>query len=124
MKNYSSHFAAQNSVYDQGELDHEQKMKVIKFELFLQLHQAEQIAQALTELATADDQQNETLAWFRDNPQVLDHLLDDLLDHSLLALDGISLDQESVKLSVELMDNVNYTIDVVEDLLAERVAHN
>jgi uncharacterized protein YhdP len=106
------------------QLDHfEQRNEEIKFDLFVQTRRVKQIYQALTSLLrqSFNSQQED---WLIDNKEIVDQLLDDLLDDSLLVLDGVQMDDESKNLSVELMTNIRETVTIINTLIKKDEVRN
>ena len=94
-------------------LDDEQ----VKFRLFVQARKISQLNRALRKIKT--DPQDRQIGWMLNQPDLIDDMLNDLLDDSLLMLDGIELDPEAVDLSLQLMENIRQSLDQVHHLLHE-----
>ncbi len=84
-----------------------------KFDLYVQSRKVKQISLALDRFAQAS---SEGHSWLSDDHELVGQLVDELLDDSLLALDGIQLDPEGVELSVDLISEVRKALSMVEQI--------
>lgn len=89
-----------------------------KFDLYVQSRRVKQISTALDRMAI-NSQQLESLNVIQDQEFVSD-ILDELLDDSILVLDGIQLDSESLDLSLNLMSNIKRAIGVLQQVASDR----
>lgn len=89
----------------------------VKFDLFVQLRKVKQITQAL-DRALLENQAQERL-WLAQNQNLIDTFLSDLLDNSMLVLDGVQLDDESIDLSLDLMHDIRLTLDLMQKVIYE-----
>lgn len=87
----------------------------VKFDLYVQSRRVTQITQALEQVAFAD--QHSQSEWVIQYQVQINQLLNDLLEDSLLVLDGVQLDQESMHLSLELMADIRHALDMLEHLV-------
>lgn len=94
----------------------------IKFDLFVQSRQVKEVIALLqqTMLQTKTGRQN----WLRQNQEIVDELLNDLLDSSLLMIDGMKLDHESLNLSVELVTNIKEALTLMQHLVDQKPVLN
>jgi hypothetical protein len=92
----------------------EQQSQEVKFDLFVQSRKAKQIAHYLEHLVF--ETSNQDHSWIFDSDGVVNRLFNDMLDESMLALDGVQLDPESLKLSVSLISDIRKALSVVEQL--------
>ncbi len=95
-------------------LDSSDRDQETKFDLYVQSRKVRQIAAALdqfTKTTSLVDSQ-----WFLDDQAFISQLVDELLDDSLLVLDGVQLDSEAVELSVSLMSDIKRALSVVEQI--------
>ncbi len=107
-----------------GQFDQfEQSNEEVKFDLFVQTRRVKQISTALTQILQ-HNLDSEVENWIGHNSEIVDQLLNNLLDDSLLVLDGVQLDDESKSLSVELMANIRETVDIVNALIKKNQAQN
>ncbi|MBD3250657.1 MAG: hypothetical protein GF381_03765 [Candidatus Pacebacteria bacterium] len=93
----------------------QQENEEIKFDLFLQSRRVKQISSSLQQLSTKSKQ--EQLEWLSLNPDLVEQLMDTLLEDSMLALDGVTLDGESMNLSIELISDIRQTVGLVNSLM-------
>ncbi len=101
----------------------EQKNEEVKFDLFVQTRRVKQILTALTQILQHKID-SEVENWIGHNSEVIDQLLEDLLDDSLLVLDGVELDDESKSLSMELMSNIKETVHIINALISKDQVQN
>lgn len=101
----------------------QQRSEEIKFDLYVQTRRVRQISSALDEVLHHDPD-SAAEDWIGDNSDIIDQLLEDLLDDSLLVLDGVELDDESKSLSVELMTNIKQTVRFINALIKKDQADN
>ncbi len=94
-----------------------ERSQEVKFDLYVQLRKVKQITQALNQAAL--DQQVFEKEWLIQNQDVIESLLNDLLDDSLLVLDGVQLDAEGIDLSLNLMNDIDLTLNLVQRLVNE-----
>ncbi len=85
-----------------------------KFDLYVQSRKVKQISLALDRFT--QDSSDEGYSWLSDDHELVGQLVDELLDDSLLALDGIQLDSEGVELSVNLISEVRKALTIVEQI--------
>jgi len=91
--------------------DHDQETK---FDLYVQSRKVKQIAHALDQF-TRTTAVNDS-KWLLADQNFISQLIDELLDDSLLVLDGVQLDSESVEMSVSLMSDIKRALSVVEQI--------
>ncbi len=103
-------------------LDHTPSEEEIKFNLFIQSRRVGQFHQALKKIKNKS--QNYQTSWVFNHPELLDEMLNDMLDDSLLMLDGLELDSETVDLSLQLVKNIRQSLDCVYQLLDEAPIDN
>lgn len=87
----------------------------VKFDLYVQLRKVKQITHALDEaLVSSREQERE---WLAENQELIDSFLSELLDDSMLVLDGVQLDDESIDLSLNLMHDIRHTLDLMQQVV-------
>lgn len=92
----------------------EQENEEIKFDLYVQSRRAKQLHKTLSSIAhRAESEQN----WLEANQDLVEGSLDQLLRDSLLALDGIEIDRESIDLSLELISNIKSAVGLIQNLV-------
>ncbi|MEA2056201.1 MAG: hypothetical protein U9O78_00580 [Patescibacteria group bacterium] len=116
--------ANNNSNYSTHEISQvRQQNEELKFDLFVQLRKVKQISQALDQLINKNADLNRP-SWFASNVEVVDQLLEDLLDDSMLVLDGVQFDEESKSLSFELMGDIKETLCIINTLIRKNKIEN
>ncbi len=96
----------------------EDDSKRVKFDIFVQLRKVKQITQAL-DRALLQNQTQERL-WLVEHQDVIDSFLTDLLDSSILVLDGVQLDDEGIDLSLDLMQDIRLTLDLMQKVIYKK----
>lgn len=86
-----------------------------KFDLYVQSRKVKQITLALDHFS--QHLTDERSSWLLEDREFVGQLVDELLDDSLLALDGIQLDSEGVELSVGLISEVRKALTIVEQIV-------
>lgn len=88
-----------------------------KFDLFVQSRRVRQITTALSDFLKQLSATHP--GWLEDNYDLFEHFFEELMDDSLLALDGVELDHESLELSVSLMSDIRRALSVVEEVVVD-----
>ncbi len=86
----------------------------VKFDLYLQSRKVKQITAALDKIYFSS--QGKEFKWLKQNPNFINELVDQLLNDSLVVLDGINLDGESIELSMKLMNDIKQALGVVQQI--------
>jgi hypothetical protein len=89
----------------------------VKFDLYVQLRKIKQITQTLSQALVS--RQTFEKDWLMQNQDVIESLLNDLLDDSLLVLDGVQLDAEGIDLSLNLMNDIDLTLNLMQRLVSD-----
>lgn len=95
----------------------DEQNREVKFDLFVQLRKVKQIMQALDQAVLSDHQLD--AEWVAQNQELIDVLLNELLDDSMLVLDGVQLDDEGIDMSLDLMQDIRHTLDLVQQIVDE-----
>lgn len=89
----------------------------VKFGLFVKTHETRQIAQTLEHIMLLPP--NKRIKWAEEYHDFLDDLLDSFLDDSMLAMDGLQLDQEALNLSAELVTTIREVMTTLQAILSD-----
>lgn len=89
-----------------------------KFDLFVQSRRVKQISSALDKIMVRA--QNKESLKMMQNQEFVNDLLDELLDDSLLVLDGVRLDGETMDMSMKLLSDIKRTIGVIQQAVDDR----
>jgi lipid II:glycine glycyltransferase (peptidoglycan interpeptide bridge formation enzyme) len=89
----------------------------VKFDLYVKNRELQQIAQSFRSIMLLPPKQRKK--WTEQYQDLIEDLMDSFTDDSLLAMDGIQLDDESMDLSTELVSNLKTTMNIIQDMLAE-----
>lgn len=87
----------------------------IKFGLFVKSHEVSQIVKSLKEIMLLPP--DARVKWAEEYHEILNDLLESFMDDSLLAMDGMQLDQEAMNLSVELVGNIREVMNTLQTIL-------
>lgn len=88
-----------------------------KFQLFVKVRKIQQLAKILQEVKLKNTV--ERLNWLQENQAIITKMVDTFTDDSLAQLQGITADQEVVKLSVTLMTELRQTLLQLDSLFLE-----
>ncbi len=86
-----------------------------KFDLYVQSRRVRQITLALDAFIQNVSKTQPT--WLIDNQDLVDGFLEELMNDSMLVLDGIELDAEGMELSVSLMSDIHRALSTVEQVI-------
>jgi|GEM_PF-2759024 len=88
-----------------------------KFQLFVKVREIQQLAKILQEVKLKNS--SERLIWLKENEAIIATMVDTFTDDSLAQLQGLTADQETVKLSVTLMTELRQTLLQLDSLFLE-----
>lgn len=91
-----------------------QDADAIKFELYLRSRELKEISFHLEKIILKNSEERKT--WMEENRKVLESLLKVFADGSNLSLNGIDLDEETTKLSMEFAVNLRQTVAIINAL--------
>lgn len=100
------------------ELNDKQQNQETKFDLFIQSRRVKQISSALDKIMFYSH--NKEFLQMMQDQEFVSELLDELLDDSLLVLDGIQLDGETMDMSMKLMSDIKRAIDVLQQVVDDK----
>lgn len=89
----------------------------VKFELYVKTHEIKQIGLSLEQIMLLPKKQRH--AWVQDHETLVNEMLDNFLQDSALALDGLQLDGEAVQLSIEYVTALRDTMNTLRGILDE-----
>lgn len=87
----------------------------VKLGLFVKNNQAQKLITEFERIRLLPTPQRQ--AWLDENESVLNHLLDTFAQDSLVALDGLGMDEETVSLSIELVTNLRDAMNTIQGVL-------
>jgi hypothetical protein len=89
----------------------------VKFDLYLKIREIKQISGFLQKilLLTRDRRS----IWLKENEDMVNQLMDSFLTDSTLALDGMQLDSEAMKMSVELMASLKNVFNILQTVVKD-----
>lgn len=89
----------------------------VKFSLYVKTQEIKQIAENLERVLLMP--RKERVSWVQEHQDMVQELLDSFVNDSVLALDGLQLDSEAMKLSVDFITNLRDAINTVQGILRD-----
>jgi hypothetical protein len=89
----------------------------VKFSLYVKTQEIKQIAENLERVLLMP--RKERVSWVQEHQDMVQDLLDSFVNDSVLALDGLQLDSEAMKLSVDFITNLRDAINTVQGILRD-----
>lgn len=89
-----------------------------KFNLYLKNHEIQQINQVLQEVLLLPQDERED--WISKNGEIVQSAFDTFIDDSNVVLENLSMDEEVIDLSQELIVSLRDTIEIVDSILSEK----
>lgn len=90
----------------------------LKFDLYVKSKEISQIVGSLKYVMLLPA--TERKKWISTNESMMMELMDSFIDDSVLAMDGLQLDQESMNLSVELVTNMRDAMNMINNIFSGR----
>jgi hypothetical protein len=88
-----------------------------KFDLYVKAKEVRHISNSLKKiLAMPEELRRE---WIDQNEDMIASLMNSFMDDSVLAIDGMQLDEESMELSVSLVTEMRATLNMIHQMLAD-----
>lgn len=115
----SSQPSSLNELFDMFEsdfIDDQQDREAFKFDMYVKIQELRQISEGLKsieKLPSADK-----YAWIEENEAYIMEMMESVLYDSVGIIDGIQLDTESMKLSIELVSTMRDTMTIVQNMLS------
>lgn len=88
----------------------------VKFDLYVKSREIQQISNSLKRLMLLPAEQRQT--WLDENEGMVAELMDSFMDDSVLAMDGLQLDKESMDLSVKLVTEMRNAMDMIHRMFS------
>lgn len=88
-----------------------------KFNLFLKTHEIREIHKVLRHVMLLPPDQR--VDWIEENGEIVQSAFDSFIDDSNLVLDDISIDDETIELSHQLITSLKSALSIVENILSE-----
>lgn len=89
----------------------------LKFSLYVKTQEIKQIAENLERVLLMPRQ--ERVDWVQEHQEMVQELLDSFVNDSVMALDGLQLDPEAMKLSVDFITNLRDAINTVQGIMRD-----
>lgn len=108
----------QNFFQDDTSFSDTEDSQHTKFDLYLKVREISQIYTLLQQVL--HKKKSEQKVWAKENQEMVENMMDSFMNESVLVLDGMQLDEESMQLSIDLMEKLRFTLTAVQDLLPLR----
>lgn len=89
-----------------------------KFDLYLKSRELKELSRVLEQVLLLPQEQR--FEWVEENGELVSEAVDGFIQDSSSALDGISLDPETMELSKELVLSLRDTMDIIQGILFDR----
>lgn len=89
----------------------------LKFDLYVKSREIKQIVSSLQNVALLPAEKRQT--WVDDHESMIVELMDSFMDDSILAMDGLQLDEEGMNLSVELVSNMRDAMNIINSIFSD-----
>ncbi|MGD9129628.1 MAG: hypothetical protein PVJ09_04035 [Candidatus Woesebacteria bacterium] len=113
------------SKHDQSLLSLTQEVSAdeVKFDLYIKAREIKQINEYLERIMLFSKKRKQ--AWLGENEEMINQLLDSIMEDSMMVMDGLEVDSESMELSVELMINLRNAVYTLRNLIysKQRIKH-
>ncbi|HYD34980.1 MAG TPA: hypothetical protein VD999_02840 [Vitreimonas sp.] len=90
----------------------------IKFDLYIKTREIKQIAESLQQVMLMSKKDRQ--AWVKEHEPFVNQLLDTFMEDASSALDGLYLDNEALKMSMDFVMNLRDAINTLQGILYER----
>jgi hypothetical protein len=88
----------------------------VKFDLYVKSREIQQISDSLQRILMLPVEQRQE--WLQEHESIIAELMDSFMDDSVLALDGLQLDKESMELSVELVTQMRDAVNMIHRIFS------
>ncbi|PIR64625.1 MAG: hypothetical protein COU63_01230 [Candidatus Pacebacteria bacterium CG10_big_fil_rev_8_21_14_0_10_36_11] len=88
----------------------------VRFDLYRRQKEIQEISKILQQLSARG--RNEQKEWLRENEEFVTGMAEDFVDDSLVQLDGVKMDSETVRLSVEVMTQLRETLGLFQAIVS------
>jgi hypothetical protein len=92
-----------------------QEVAEAKFDLYVKAKEVRQISKSLRKIMTLPEERRRE--WVDQNEDMIADLMNSFMDDSVLAIDGLQLDEESMQLSVSLVTEMRSTLNMIHQML-------
>lgn len=90
----------------------------LKKKLFIKMHHVESLSLEFEKIMLLPKQKRD--AWVEENEGFLSDMLDAFMQDSMMALDGMELDQETMRLSVDFVTKLREVMSIVRSIVREK----
>lgn len=94
----------------------------VKFGLYVKTHAMKQLEESLKQILLLPKAERET--WVLDHEEWVNSVLDNFVQDSTLALNGLQLDQEATDLSIEYVTKLRDVMNTIRGILDEAKSLN
>lgn len=88
----------------------------VRFDLYRRQKEIKEISKIVHQLSSKGKQEQTT--WLRENERFVTEMAEDFVDESLFHLDGVKMDSETLRLSVEVMTQLRETFGRFQAIVA------
>jgi len=88
----------------------------VRFDLYRRQKEIQEISKILQQLSARG--RNEQKEWLRENEEFVTGMAEDFVDDSLVQLDGVKMDSETVRLSVEVMTQLREKLGLFQAIVS------
>lgn len=89
----------------------------VKFDLYVKTREMKQLEQSLKHILLLP--KSERQIWLQDHEELVNDLLESFVSDSTLALDGLQLDSEAMKLSVDFVTTLRDVMNTIRGILED-----
>jgi hypothetical protein len=94
-----------------------ERSAAVKFDLYVKAREIQQISDSLRHILTLPQAKRQE--WLEENESIVAELMDSFMDDSVLAMDGLQLDQESMELSVTLVTKMRDAMNMIHRIFSD-----
>ena len=94
----------------------------LKFGLFVKTHKMKQLESSLKHIVLLPKDERDV--WLKDHEELMNELLENFVQDSTLALDGLQLDPEATELSIEFVTTLRDVMNTLRSILEEASSLN
>jgi len=110
---------ATHSLFDDFDQDepHELSQDELKFDIYLRTREIKELGNVLKDILLLPAEKKQD--WLEENGEIMNDSLDSFIDRSNIALHGLSLDDEMMELSSDLVHSLQDTLTVMRSIIRE-----
>ncbi len=90
----------------------------LAFDLFVKIREIQQITDSLKQVSLLPTSKRQ--AWIHDHEPIINDMMESFMQDTLLVMDGMQLDGETTKLSIELITSMRDAMNIIGSMFADR----